>query len=678
MSNILYKNQHQLKQKSIYDYTVFKMMLETTDEQLIRFLNELYEGTNPANKSEKTNNSNKKKLVSLCYFLASINNKYINGIKVDIGSYLQTSGASAASIDTLANIRLSVLRKTVDRQKKVISDEHEQSVDNYCLQNIEKMFVLNIDDYHNIHRRTTPSLLETHNIFHFVTILLNSNPNISKIPYYSNNILLHNPKGIDFKLIIEKFENHFMNQIGKSYYEQNELWKQFLIEDSYENRIENLNVHNYDGRIQKHQELRSLNNSKLVDFILHPLHSIKDYIECSNVLFKVFERSENTDYLDHYVIPIIADWPGQVNIRRAITLRINKGLASGISEQILSLIPMIGPLHISLNSRETLFQTYYFFFEMLYHDLFGDKKVLSQKLKQTDAEYRMMIDLLDNSIPLTLDIYAVLFRSGYFEGYLKGVVRIWVLFQRLRRRNYNKAPLVFLSDVFYWELNNHPMSDTLKNNLPIFNDYFVENFHSSIRNQTVESNNALQIIQKAKIIDAERYNNSFKESFINSRNLTISQDKLNYLEKKVSLFLFSLFDKIYHNIGNTIQIDNIKYPSFMLPKKCLLFNNIDSSDSIVLICGHGFHKECLALYNGKCSHCFNYLSFGIQKNINTLIARLTTALKDNEIPLVEEEMNDSLDENNDEDMQNILERLEQNIDNQFEILYQKWSDYDSL
>jgi len=25
--------------------------------------------------------------------------------------------------------------------------------------------------------------------------------------------------------------------------------------------------------------------------------------------------------------------------------------------------------------------------------------------------------------------------------------------------------------------------------------------------------------------------------------------------------------------------------------------------------------------------------------------------------------------------QNILERLEQNIDNQFEILYQEWSDY---
>jgi hypothetical protein len=736
MSDILYKNQHQLKQKPIYDFTVFKMMLETTDERLIGFFDELYEGTNPANKSEKTNNSNKKKLVSLCYFLSSINNKYINGIKVDIGSYLQTSGASAASIDTLANIGLSVSRKTVDRQKKAITNEHEQSVDNYCLQNIEKLFVLNIDDYHNIHRRNTPTLLETHNIFHFVTILLNSNSNISRIPYCSNNILIHNPKGIDSELIIKKFENYFMNQIGKSYYEQNELWKQFLIEDSYETRVANLNVHDYDGRIQKHQELRSLNNSKLVDFILHSLHSTKDYIECSDLLFNAFERSENTDYLDNYVIPIIADWPGQVNIRRAITLRINKGISSGISQQILSLIPMIGPLHISLNSRETLFQTYHFFFETLYHNLFGDKKVLSKKPKQTvislildltfngwkkirniiknrfgnskDAEYRMMIDLLDNSIPLTLDIYAVLFRSGYFEGYLESVVRIWVLFQRLRRRNYNKAPLVFLSDVFYWRHNNHPIADILKENLPIFNDYFVENFHSSLRSQTVESNNVLQIIQKAKIIDAERNNNSFKESFVNSRNPTISQDKLNYLEKKVSLFLFSLFDKIYHNIGNTKQIDNKKYPSFMLPsfainadikvlslawntenkpaddkfcdaETCLLSNNMDSSNGNVLSCGHGFHKECLTLYNGKCNHCFNYLSLGVQKNINVLTARLTTPLKDNELPLVEEEIdNISSDENNDENIQSILERLEHNIDNQFEILYQEWSDYNSL
>src|SRR3954469_26027698 len=99
----------------------------------------------------------------------------------------------------------------------------------------------------------------------------------------------------------------------------------------------------------------------------------------------------------------------------------------------------------------------------------------------------MIIDLLDNSIPLTLDIYAVLFRSGYLEGYLKSIVRIWVLFQRLKRRNYNKAPLVFLSDVFYWKLNNHPIANILISNLSIFNDYFVEIF--------------ILLLEKAKIIN---------------------------------------------------------------------------------------------------------------------------------------------------------------------------------
>ncbi|GES93849.1 hypothetical protein GLOIN_2v1782579 [Rhizophagus clarus] len=109
MSNILYKNQRILQQKTIYDPDEFKNMLEIGDADLIDFFDELYQGTNPNTKSDKTNNNNKKKLVSLCYFLASINNNnYINGIKADIGSYLETSGASPTSIDTLSNIELSV------------------------------------------------------------------------------------------------------------------------------------------------------------------------------------------------------------------------------------------------------------------------------------------------------------------------------------------------------------------------------------------------------------------------------------------------------------------------------------------------------------------------------------------------------------------------------------------
>ena len=732
MSSVLYKNQRILKQKTIYDPDEFKNMLEMGDADLIGFFDELYQGTNPHTKSDKTNANNKKKLVSLCYFLASINNKYINSFKVDIGSYLQTSGTSSSSIDTLANVGFSITRRTVNRQKNLTSENHQDTVNSYCLQNIENMFILNIDDYHNIHRRNQPTLLKTHDINHFVTILLNSNPNIPKIPFYlsNNTISIHNPKGVDFKLIINYIDANFMEKLGKSYYQQVEMWKQYLYDDSYENKMEFLTIHDYDGRIQNQQELRSMKNSKLVDFILHPLHSTKDYIESANILFATFKKIEQEEYLNNFVIPAICDWPGQINLRRAITLRLKKKDNSGIPSQILSLIPMIGPLHVSLNSRETLFQIYHFFFEMIYHNLFGENKILAQKPKPRlidlilnltfygwknirnliinrfgntkDIEYLIMIDLLDNSLPLTLEIYAKLFRCGFYEGYLESIVKIWVLFQRLQRHNYNKAPLIFLSDVFYWTLNKHPIIDILKNHLPIFNDYFVENFHSSLRYQTVESNSDKQIIQKAKVIDIERNDTEFKNAFVNTSNVNVSKVKLMSLEKKVSLFLLLLFDKIYHNVGKTKNNNNktFELPSFnnkivdirALPlawstsnlpsedkfcdaKKCNITDS--SSPNIILICGHSYHKECLKLLNEKCKYCFNYLSRSIKTNITSLNKRLSKPLSDDEISEITK--NDDLDEDYEvENVETLLEQAEQNIDNQYEIQYNIWQNYNSL
>ena len=53
-----------------------------------------------------------------------------------------------------------------------------------------------------------------------------------------------------------------------------------------------------------------MSNSKLIDFILHPLHSTKDYIECLDYVFKAFERLENIEenYLNNFIISVIANW----------------------------------------------------------------------------------------------------------------------------------------------------------------------------------------------------------------------------------------------------------------------------------------------------------------------------------------------------------------------------------
>ena len=59
-------------------------------------------------------------------------------------------------------------------------------------------------------------------------------------------------------------------------------------------------------------------------------------------------------YLSNYAIPIVADWPGQLYIRKAIAQRllVNNEI---IPQYITSFLPIMGPLHVSLNARELFF-----------------------------------------------------------------------------------------------------------------------------------------------------------------------------------------------------------------------------------------------------------------------------------------------------------------------------------
>ncbi|RGB31187.1 hypothetical protein C1646_764348 [Rhizophagus diaphanus] len=114
-----------------------------------------------------------------------------------------------------------------------------------------------------------------------------------------------------------------------------------------------------------------------------------------------------------------------------------------------------------------------------------------------------MIDLLDNSLPFTLEICTKLFRYGFFEGYLESNIKTWILFQKLHRHNYNKASLT-------------------------------------------ESNTDKQIIQKAKTIDIERNDDGFKNTFINTRNTNIL--------KKIHQILFN-----YHKECLSLLDEKCKY-----------------------------------------------------------------------------------------------------------------------
>ena len=178
------------------------------------------------------------------------------------------------------------------------------------------------------------------------------------------------------------------------------------------------------------------------------LHSTEDYVEA---LKNVLDIPELKSYLEHNVVAPM-DYPGQVFVRRAISYYLNSEDGSGLSPLLLHIVPIIGPLHVSLNARETVLMLNYDFFNNLYCEVYKKKRQLAKKPKPyrinilleiavtgwnliktdvmkkilncKDAEVRYLIDLLDNIVPLVLDFYPIIFRSGHWPAYIEAMFRV--------------------------------------------------------------------------------------------------------------------------------------------------------------------------------------------------------------------------------------------------------------
>ncbi|RIB21464.1 hypothetical protein C2G38_2176506 [Gigaspora rosea] len=413
--------------------------------------------------------------------LRGLNNKFINSVKAEVGLLLDASGASSLVIETLEGAGLTVRRKTIARQKAWHVQAHIEIVGAFITENPS---CPKCRQFHNIHESHHSNTTSTHDVSHFTTILLKALPKKLSIPFNNPN--------------------------------------------------QEKSIHN--------EKDRSIENTRLVDLREGSLHSTKDYM---NALKSLINIPKAEAYLKTQVLIAPMYYPGQLYIQCAIVHSLKSRDSSGIPEQILHIIPMIGPLHVSLNSRETVFLLNYDFFDLLFHPVFGHNKVLAKKPKpykinllleltyqgwsrvrsivmqkferSKDPEARYLINLLDNIVLLVLDFYPIIFCNGNWEAYKEAMFRIWMVFYQYQQRHYNKLLLMFLSDVFYWFSTNHPIMQILTDSIHVFNDYYVENFHSSLRQQIQESN----------MVDQQ----------------------LEYLEEHISLFLLNFFVNVYRNIG---------------------------------------------------------------------------------------------------------------------------------
>ena len=309
------------------------------------------------------------------------------------------------------------------------------------------MVVIFNDDYHNIHTNHCPTDIAQTQPIHMATLLLTSFQLINAVysagprdqaPEPANNGLLRH--------LIDKKSS----KLAKSYVEVMPDWLQATVFDPESQRYRLL-AHDY----QQHDSLkmRSMEECKLVDCVELSLKSSDDF----HSALKISLESGLHLYLDHFVVPIIGDWPCQFYVRHIVYF-----------EGIHNLIPFIGPLHISLNARESILLQFHTVFSDLYAFLFSTNKPLAKKPKpwrisflldvlyggwllvrdaimsvfvtSKDVQYLVLLNLLDS-----LSIYSVVFKGNMAELYYESLLRCWVMFLMYQRRHYDKAPLIALS-----------------------------------------------------------------------------------------------------------------------------------------------------------------------------------------------------------------------------------------
>ncbi|RIB07392.1 hypothetical protein C2G38_2214559 [Gigaspora rosea] len=663
MSRLFYEREHVKKEGPIYSYDELRKVFQA-NKYLENFLDQLYLAARPLERGEKTMNRIKKSIIHICYLLASLNNTKINSFKFDVAYYLDSAGTSNEGIDTLANLGVSTMSRSVDRRKKKIADAHEKYVENALSKYLDKAFVLNIDDYHNIHVPRQSDSTSTSRPAHMATIV--ANPcSITAIP--RNGML--NPKFIDSELIIKHLDERFITTLGIPYHERCQNYRGECFDDKL---IEKLTLHSYNDRLVEKASDRHIQNAILFDFVGGNLKGVEDYTKALQI---VYNQESMQEYLSNHVIPIVADWPGQFFIRKAIAHRLlldNEVIPSFVT----SFLPIMGPLHVSLNSRELVFKQNSLLFNDIYKGIFGKKKNLGKKPRPwridlilhlmraawldisnivyskfghtcKNIEFLYLTDLLNNLIPLVLDVYAVHHREGDWAAYEEACFRCWSdLFLRFDRRNYKRAPLMFFSDIFFWTETNHPIMNMITNHLASLSDCPVETVHSIIRRRTAKFFTADQLQKEARFMFQTREDNAFRQHFVNSMKYPYKPKQLHMLSQKCATLLLEIFTKMYKSrhlypliiSSSDDGINTYKLPSlgYEITDRHLPRGFVTSRKPYTSVLCDFLHCDCISYTN-----CFDndYLQNKIKINVEALKVSMTKNLGENEF--IEEHTEDT-------------------------------------
>ncbi|XP_065067660.1 uncharacterized protein LOC135693193 [Rhopilema esculentum] len=500
---------------------------------------------------------NKIRTMVIIYVMIFGQSQKSNWFQVALSRTLSQYGISECGLTALRNLGIAAHPRTTKKATASVASNHLQQVQSFFQEATDKghFIVMFIDDYHNIHTKHRPNEKQRSESVHMATLMVKVFEKIKAVPQEGNESpLSENPADIN---ILHQMINQNMSTLSKSYAQEMPDWVLAKYFDQTSER-QRLLVHDYQQT--EIRKMRSMENTKLVDSIEINLKSFEDLVTALNHMLE----NGLSIYLDKFFVPFVGDWPTQFYMRQ---LAYSK---TSIIFNRSNILPFIGPLHISLNSRETVFLTFFAIFKELYSFLFGPKAFLAQKPKPwlqslllevlyggwslirseiisifshcKDIEYLTLINLLDNYCPLVLSIYSIAFKNNYTEHYFQSVLRCWIMLSVFKRRHYDKALLILLTTYEYLKKINHPLFHVISKFLVAFDEYSVENFHSILRGRTNVTDNAAQICLQAREIDACKHElHAFKSWFVPPRRYNFCPSKVQRLKFKAAEFLVKKF-----------------------------------------------------------------------------------------------------------------------------------------
>ena len=273
----------------------------------------------------------------IIYIMVYSQSQRSNSFQAALSRTLQQFGITEQGLQSLQNLGIAAHPRTVKAQAKLSSSAHSNHVSfiESAVENNQFM-IFCINDYHNIHTMHRPESKTQTNAIHMSTLLLKVFPNIKAVSQERINLLQKFPVEIPS---MKFFITNNMHNVSKTYAESMPDWvvaKYF----NPESERQRLLVHDYQQT--EVEEMRRMDNTKLVDSIELPLKS------CENVLTAVNKMLSGglQLYLDHFIAPFVGDWPMQFFIRRLVYSD-----APSLPAALQNIVPLIGPLHISLNAR---------------------------------------------------------------------------------------------------------------------------------------------------------------------------------------------------------------------------------------------------------------------------------------------------------------------------------------